>query len=66
MTKSPLRDAVAVYEKQFGKPVEKNLTDDQFGQSTVRWVVSGKDGDLVILLTDAQAIMKLSCSLVRK
>lgn len=56
------RDAVADYEKRFGKPAEKTLTDDQFSQSSVRWVIPGKGGELTILMTDAQAIMKVSYS----
>lgn len=54
-----LRDIVAAYEKRFGTPALKQLTDDQFEQSTVRWVVAGKSADLTILLTEAQGIVKL-------
>jgi hypothetical protein len=60
------RGAVADYEKRFGKPVEKSITDDQFSQSTVRWVVPGPGADLAIQMTDAQGVMKIVYTLRRK
>jgi hypothetical protein len=60
------RGAVADYEKRFGTPAEKSLTDDQFSQSTVRWLVSGKAADLSIQMTDAQGVMKVVYTLRRK
>lgn len=60
------RAAVEDYEKRFGKPVEKALTDEQFSQSTVKWLLSGKVADLSILMTEAQGTMKIVFDLNRK
>lgn len=60
------RAAVADYEGRFGMPAEKRLADDPFEQSTVRWMVPGKAVDLAILMTEAQGVMKVVFSLIRK
>lgn len=60
------RGAVAEYEKRFGAPAEKSLTDDQYSQSTVRWVVPGKTADLLVQMTDAQGVMKVVYTLRKK
>jgi hypothetical protein len=60
------RAAVDDYQNRFGSPVEKRLTDNPFEQSTVRWTVPSRTGELFIEMTEAQGVMKVIYLLRRK
>lgn len=57
------RDTVAAYEKQFGPATEKTITDSQFEQSSVRWLLKNEVAKLEILLTEAQGVVKITWAL---
>lgn len=54
-----LREAVAAYEQQFGKPLEKTIAADAFAASTVRWLVKEQDATLAITLSETQGTLTL-------
>lgn len=57
------RDTVAAYEKQLGTPLEKTVTDNQFEQSSVKWLIKSGDSTMEVLLTEAQGVVRISWSL---
>ena len=53
------RELVAMLKKRLGAPKREKLTDQAFNQSEVEWLQSGDAGQMRVVLTETQGMVRL-------